>query len=146
MSLPGSAHIPRNCEHSTMDRGNLNANQNLCQQWCSFTISSDFQISTAADTYQEMWKGVNCSSPTSSSSDESNSLVLMTSKWQKQISELQSVLTWFTHWRHSKLFRNSDLYFIFKQGPTNKMKEPTLKKNHDLTNFLDFINALQFGW
>lgn len=28
MSLPGSAHIPRNCEHSTMDRGNLKANQN----------------------------------------------------------------------------------------------------------------------
>lgn len=27
MSLPGSAHIPRNCEQSTTDRGNLKVNQ-----------------------------------------------------------------------------------------------------------------------
>lgn len=33
-----------------------------------------------AETYQEMWRGVSCSSPTSSSSDEeSNSVVLMAS-------------------------------------------------------------------
>lgn len=95
-SLPGRAQIPRNCEHSTMDRGNLERKWNiasthwglvflllffslvcLVKQWCCGLWG------WGADTHQEMCRGVSCSSPSSSSSEEeSNSVVLMASDGQ----------------------------------------------------------------
>ncbi len=84
-----------------MDRGNLKAKQNIiCNIIFTFhhlKTNRLFRINIysllhtfwskdkrkTAETYQEMWKGVSCSSPTSSSSDEeSNSLVLMASAQQ----------------------------------------------------------------
>lgn len=69
-----------------MDRGNLKTNQknytNINTGILVLHSSehlSDHRLKTAG-TNQETWKGVSCSSPTSSSSDEeSNSLVLMAS-------------------------------------------------------------------
>lgn len=82
---PGSAHIPRNCGHPTMDSGNLKTNENQYQQGdiCLCPCQQEHvDIHTAfklIKTYQEMCSGVSSSSPTSSSDEESNSLVLISS-------------------------------------------------------------------
>lgn len=66
-----------------MARGILKVSQiTLCLKTDCFMLLDANLSETFFETakaYQEMWKGVSCSSPTSSSSDESNSLVLMAS-------------------------------------------------------------------
>ncbi len=76
--LPGKEQMPRDWEHSTTDRDNLQ-NTHTTNHSQSMNISPAVEYVCACFVYHEIWKGgsVASTSAKSSSSDESNSLVLI---------------------------------------------------------------------
>lgn len=82
--LPGKEQMPRDWEHSTTDRDNLqNTHTHTTNHSQSVNISPAVGCAYVCFSYHEIWKGVASTSPKSSSSDESNSLVLIAPVYQR---------------------------------------------------------------
>ncbi len=89
--------MPRDWGHSTTDRDNLQ-NTHTTNYSQSMNISPAVECVYVCFAYHEIWKGVASTSPKSSSSDESNSLVLIAPVYQRHKSNDTKIINQPRHW------------------------------------------------